>query len=115
MHCLLDRTVITQHLILQIIVVIFSTTGKFGRHKQAFIPFIRILSATYKSHIRRAAISIRILIGTVITASLRMLGRSIYIQTMLIIFREEIELQPAPIDIMLRLLGYIRFMRRQIQ
>ena len=65
MHGLGDRTVIAKHLVLQIIVAIFGASRKGSGHKKAFIPFVGILDATDKGHVRRVTIGVRIFSGTV--------------------------------------------------
>ena len=115
MHGLGDRTVIAKHLVLQIIVAIFGASRKGSGHKKAFIPFVGILGATDKGHVRRVTIGVRIFSGTVITLAFRMLGGGIHIQPMMVVAREKIEFQASPVDLVVGLLGDIRLVRRKIQ
>ena len=77
MNRLVHDTIIPQHLILQLVEVIFQATGKFRRHKQAFISRIGILRTGDNRHVRRMPVCIRITISPVITLPVRMLRRSI--------------------------------------
>ena len=100
---------------MQIIVAIFGASRKGSGHKKAFIPFVGILGATDKGHVRRVTIGVRIFSGTVITLAFRMLGGGIHIQPMMVVAREKIEFQASPVDLVVGLLGDIRLMRRKIQ
>ena len=114
MNRLVHDTIIPQHLILQLVEVIFQATGKFRRHKQAFISRIGILRTGDNRHVRRMPVSIKITVGSVITLPVRMLRGSIYVQAMFIIFREQIKLQATTIDTVIRLFRHPRFMRRPV-
>ena len=114
MDRLVHDAVISQHLVLQLVEVIFQPAGKLRRHEQAFICRIGILRAPDKCHIRRMPVSIQIPVSPVITLPVRMLRGSIYVQAMFIVFGEKIEFQAAAIDTMIRLFRHPRFMRRTV-
>ena len=115
MRRLLHLAVMTEHQVVQIVEVILQSGSQFGRHEQAAVERIAILRAYDGRHIRGRAISIRVLSGSIITLALGMLCRRIGTETMLIVFREQIILQSATVDVMIGLLGNIRFVRRLVE
>lgn len=81
----------TPHIIRQVILIIFQSSGKIGRHKETFIKTIDILRSCDPGKIRGRAIRIHILSSTIITVASCMLCRSIYTQPLFLIRREIIK------------------------
>ena len=112
---LLHLAVMTQHQVVQIVEVILQSGSQFGRHEQTAVERIAILRSDDSRHICGRSVSIRVFPGAIITLALGMLRRRISAETMFIVFREQIIFQSATVDVMIGLLGNIRFVRRLVE
>ena len=114
-HRLPGIAIVSPHIILQIVPVIFQPGSQIGRHKEAFIETVHILGTADKGQVRRLSIGIQVLFTTVIAVAVRMLCRCIQCQAVLFVRSKIVELQSPTIDGMLNLLGNIGFVRRTVQ
>ena len=95
--------------------LIFQTGGKGSRREQYLFEITHIHTTAYESQILGFAIRIRVLLGTVITVTVHMLGRCIERKLMLVFLPEEVVSQTTAIDNVLGLFGNVGLERFKVE
>ena len=112
---LLRITVVSPHIVLQVIPVILQSRSQVGRHEKAFTETVHILRTADKCQVRCLSIGVLVFFAAIITVAVRMLCRSINGQTVFFIRSKIIEFQATTVDGVLNLLGNVSLVRRTVQ
>ena len=74
-HNLLSNTTIAPHIVIEVVFIVLRPDSQVRGHEQALVELVDILCTGHPGQILRAAISIRILTGAIVTFSGYVLGR----------------------------------------
>ena len=112
---LLHVTMIAGHDVVQGVVLIFQSAGEGGGGKEAVVHIAHIHAAGNPGQVFRLAVSIHVLLGTIVAVAVGVLYGGVSRNLMLVLLPEQIVAHASAIDDMLGLLGDVRLVRLQIE
>ena len=112
-HVLQYIAVVAKHLIVQAVVIIFSTNSQVALHRSAGIGET-VLQTSVGGEVGTAAVGVEILHGAEVTLATYMLDSRVGGKEVPVVSGEPIERQRACVNVMAQLLGYIRLVRLEV-
>ena len=107
--------VVTRHMVDQVGVVQLDTCGQLRGQEQQLAERVSILRTRHKGIVDGVTIGVGILACAIVTAATDTLKRSVDIQLVAIVLREEVESQTAAVDSVARLLGDLGLVGRNVE
>ncbi len=112
---LVDEAVVADGLVLQVVVVVLQAGGQLGGHEEQAVEAVVVLRPGDGGQVCRLSVGVGVLLGAVVAVAVDVLYGGVDVQPVLIVFREEIELQAAAVDRVLHLLGDVGLVGRAVE
>ena len=112
---LVDEAVVADGLVLQVVVVVLQAGGQLGGHEEQAVEAVVVLRPGDGGQVCRPSVGVGVLLGAVVAVAADVLHGGVDVQPVLIVFREEIELQAAAVDRVLHLLGDVGLVGRAVE